>query len=406
MGTKQKIVKRIFLTATWALVGTGMLVLLVAAAKNQSGKICKDVIVNIKTTGGAQYISKTQILKTISGGKPELVKGQLIKTFDLNQLEDLLETNLWIRNAELFFDKNDNLHVDVTEREPVARIFTVSGASFYLDDAGEELPITNDQIARVPVFTSFPNETSVAREKDSLLKLQIREMGHYILKHDFWMAQIEQVNINHYEFELVPKLGNHIILFGNGNLIEPKFNRIALFYQKIMNKTGWNYYSQLDVRFNKQLIASRRDSISLFKTFEVDRNHIQISATIDSTRSVVDTAAKTERTNINEGTNSLLTSGTGNSSSEQKPVVKPYPVKPVSSQNPNALKNQLLTPETNPQNSKSNEQNPKVHSTGGQVKKPVVTPEEEKILNEAKEYQPTKTEIKKIPKAVMKKQNG
>lgn len=377
------------------LAGMAMLMLLVAAAQNQRGKTCKDVIVKIRTVDGTQYISNAQILKTISGGKPELMKGQLIETFDLNQLEKLLETNLWIRNAELFFDTNDKLHVDVTEREPVARVFTAGGISFYIDDAGEELPVTNDQIARVPVFTSFPNETTAAREKDSLLKMQIREMGHYILKNDFWMAQVDQVNINNYEFELVPKLGDHLILFGDGNMIEPKFKRIALFYKKIMNKTGWNYYSMLDVRFNKQLVATRRDSTSLFKAFEVDKNNVQIMATIDSARLKADTILTTEKPVVSQGTNSLLTSGTTGNSSEPKPVVKSDPIKPQTFQNSNALKNQLPTP--------LKIEEDKTQRKNAQPAKPAITSEEEKILNEAKNQQPKKTETKKQPKTVMKK---
>ena len=112
------------------------MVLLVAAARNQNGKVCKEVLVHIKGVGGVEYVSKKEILKTISGGRPDLMKGQLVKTFDLQQLEELLERNLWIRNAELFFDNNDQLHVDVTEREPVARVFRVNGQSFYIDDMG------------------------------------------------------------------------------------------------------------------------------------------------------------------------------------------------------------------------------------------------------------------------------
>lgn len=403
MSSKGKFIKNIFLAVVWTTVGAGALFLLIAAARNQNGKVCKDVIVNIKSVDGAAYVSKQQILKIISGGRPDLMKGQLIKTFDLQQLEDLLEKNLWIRNAELFFDNNDVLRADITEREPVARVFMVNGESFYIDDMGDQLPVTNDQIARVPVFTSFPNETSKARTKDSLLQQQVKEVGKYILKNDFWMAQIDQVNISNYEFELTPKLGRHTILLGDANMLPQKFNRLMLFYKNIMNKTGWNYYSALDVRFNKQLIAVRRDSVSLFKSFKVEQNNFQISTTIDSTviqnnGTITITESKKE-----DSTSSPLATGTYKSKpSSSGPVSKSEPQIPQPNQNPIALKNQLPTPEK-PKEKKPAENKVKEQKT--QAAKPKVTSEEENILNEAKKQPVKKPEVKKEPKAVMKK-NG
>jgi len=383
------------LTIIWMAVGAGTIVVLVAAAQNQRGKLCKDVIITITGIDGTEYVSKKQILKTISAGQPDSMKGQLVRTFDLQQLEELLETNLWIRNAELFFDSNDVLHVEITEREPVARVFRVDGTSFYIDELGDQLPITIDQIARVPVFTSFPNETTDARGKDSVLQQQIKEMGHFILKNDFWMAQVDQLNINNYEFELVPKLGNHIILFGDGTGIEPKFNRLLMFYKQIMNKTGWNYYSALDVRYNKELVAVRRDSVSLFKSFVLKPDQFQISTVIDSNQIRNDSITTTENLNSKDSSKSLFTSGTPKSTQKPESVLESRPVKPQKNQNLNALKNQFPTPVRS--------------GTGGPVKKinkPVLSKkppsqtDEEKVLSEVKKQQ-----LKKEPKAVMKKKN-
>jgi cell division protein FtsQ len=397
MSSKKFSWKKLVLTVMWTVVCTATIVLLVAAARNKNGKRCKDVVVTIKGVDGTEYVSKKQILNTISGGRPDMMQGAPIKSFDLQQLEELLERNLWIRNAELFFDNNDVLHADITEREPVARVFMMNGESFYVDDMGEQLPITNDQVARVPVFTSFPNETTAGRKKDSLLQEQVKEMGHFLLKNEFWMAQVDQVNINNYEFELVPKLGNHLIQFGNTEKMEQKFNRLILFYKNIMNKTGWNYYSALDVRYDKQLVAVRRDSVSLFKSFVVEQNNYEVSTAIDTSYINSDTTLTTEKPIINNQPNSLLTSGTyKREPTSAEPVLKSVTVKPETTQNRNSLKDQLPTPATS-----------KVQGDKTQEKKTTIQPkakpktEEETVLNEAKS-QP----VKKQPKAVMKKKEN
>lgn len=290
MPESKKIWKKVLVATIWMLVAAGTIVLLIAATRQQSAQVCRSVEVTITGVNGVNYISEKEVLNTISGGRPDLMKGVLIKTFDLKQLEELLEQNLWIRNAELFFDNQEVLHVDVQERIPVARVFTLSGSSFYVDEEGKQLPATMNQVARVPVFTSFPELTKPLMGKDSVLLLQVRDMGAFLLNHAFWMAQVDQVHINNYEMELVPKLGRHDILFGAGMQIEQKFKRLELFYQQIMKKTGWNYYSTLDVRYNKQLVAVRRDSASLFASFVIPKDPLQISTTIDSARLEKDTS--------------------------------------------------------------------------------------------------------------------
>jgi cell division protein FtsQ len=370
----KKIVKRILITTVWSLVAAGAVVLLIAATRQQNAKVCSDVVVRVKGVDGVQYISEKNILNTISGGAPETMKGQLIKTFDLNQLEQLLEKNLWIRNAELFFDNKDVLHVDITERQPVARVFAVSGETFYLDDMGEQLPTTNDQIARVPVFTSFPTITKPLVSKDSVLLQQVKEVGTYLLKHNFWMAQVEQVNINNYELELIPKLGNHIIQFGEGTNVDAKFNRLLLFYKQIMNKTGWNYYSSLDVRYDKQLVAVRRDSASLFKSFALaSKDSIRISNVIDSLQLARDTSMAL----IKKDSTVSVTSKTTIQNPQSVPVkTQSNPLSiPVKNQNPPRVKT-----------------------------KPTTQREEENVLNEAKKQSEKKpSQIK--PKTVMEKKN-
>jgi cell division protein FtsQ len=366
----KKIVKRIFITTLWSIIAAGAVVLLIAATRQQEEKVCKDVVVNVKSVDGVQYISEKNILNTISGGAPETMKRQLIKTFDLNQLEQLLEKNLWIRNAELFFDNNDVLHVDVKERQPVARVFAVSGETFYVDDMGEQLPTTNDQIARVPVFTSFPTITKPLIGKDSVLLQQVKEVGTYLLKHDFWMAQIDQVNISNYEMEMIPKLGKHVIAFGDGTNVDAKFNRLLLFYKQVMNKTGWNYYSSLDVRYDKQLVAVRRDSASLFKSFTLStKDSIRINNVIDSLQLSRDTSMAL----IKKDSTVSITSKTITQNPQSVPVKT----------------------QSNPSSIPVKNQNPPPVKT-----KPKVQSEEENVLNEAKK------QTEKKPKAVMKKEGN
>jgi cell division protein FtsQ len=358
--------KKVLVATSWLLLGAATIVLLIAATRQQQSQVCQSVQVTITGVKGVNYISEKEVLAAISGGRPDLLKGTLIKTFDLLQLEQLLERNLWIRNAELYFDNQEVLQVEVQERIPVGRVFCVDGESFYVDEEGKQLPATLNQVARVPVFTSFPARTYPLAAKDSVLLLQVRDMGVFLVEHDFWMAQVDQVQINNYEMELVPKLGKHDILFGPAVQIEQKFKRLELFYKQIMKKTGWNYYSTLDLRYNRQLVAVRRDSAGLFASFVIPKDSLQISTTIDSNRLAQDSAAVT------------LPQQTGTAPSVKKDSVQRKP-------------------------GLSAVQQPAATAAPADVKRKVAATNEEQVLREVKTQPVKKTEEKKgtTPKAVM-----
>ena len=289
MGKKVDILKKVLIITLWVGVASVSVVVLVAATNKHATDVCEKVVVDIRSGDQGGYISEKEILNRISGNRPELLVGMKIKNFSLSQLEALLEQHLWIRNAEMFFDTKNALRIEIEERVPVARVFSMGGESFYVDEIGKQLPVNGNQIAHVAVFTGFPQMTYPLSEKDSLLLMHVRDVGAYILKHDFWMAQIDQVHIENYQMEFIPKLGKHQIYFGEGKMIEQKFKRLMLFYHQIMKKTGWNYYSSVDLRYEKQLVAVRRDSVSLYESFVIPFDTLSISNNLDSARIAGDT---------------------------------------------------------------------------------------------------------------------
>ena len=58
------------------------------------------------------------------------ITGMPVTSFNLFELEQMLERNTWIEEAELYFDNKDILYVTVIEKVPVARIFTTEDNSF------------------------------------------------------------------------------------------------------------------------------------------------------------------------------------------------------------------------------------------------------------------------------------
>ena len=251
--------RRIFANILWSLLGLATVVLLGAAMSLKHNRRCKGVNINISGIQDNFFIDKNEIngiLEKLSGGT---LIGKTLGSFNLASIESTLKQNQWIKNAELFFDNNEVLRVEVAEREPVARIFTHTGSSFYLDSSLAALPLSDKSSARVPVFSNFPAQQNALTKTDSILLNDVKNIGSYILKDPFWMAQIDQVDItSERTFEMIPKVGNQIIVFGKGDNYEEKFNNLLIFYKQVATKVGWNTYSKINVQYKNQVVAVKR----------------------------------------------------------------------------------------------------------------------------------------------------
>lgn len=246
-------------TVLWCLAGAGALVLLVAAIRKEDKQTCAGVNIVIKGVSNNFFVDKNDILNELNlyiEGAPE---GQPLSSFNLKSLENDLQKNIWVKKSQLFFDNNYVLQIIVTEREPAARVFSTAGTTFYIDSSIAMLPLSEKFSARLPVFTNFPSDKAVLSKRDSSLLRDIYNISSAIQKDSFIMALVDQVDITPYRtFEIVPKVGNGIIAFGDGNDIDKKFRKLKLFYEQVMPKSGWNYYTAIDVQYAGQIVAKRK----------------------------------------------------------------------------------------------------------------------------------------------------
>ncbi len=256
---KRKTILNWMLTTLWVTIGAGVIVLLVAAVKKESKQKCTGLNVVVKGVSNNFFVDKNDILVAINQYVDGSPIGQAVNLLNLKDLESDLEKNIWVKKAQLFVDNNAVLQVIVTEREPVARIFTSTGATFYIDSSNAMLPLSEKYSARLPVFTNFPSESGVLTKADSLLIKDIAVISKIVQKNPFWMAMIEQVDITQQRtFELVPKIGNSLINFGDATNAAEKLDRLLLFYKQVLVKCGWDYYSSISVQFANQVVAKRK----------------------------------------------------------------------------------------------------------------------------------------------------
>ena len=232
--------------------------LLIAAIGRQKKEQCTDYSIRIKGANKNFFVDEKSIERMLLSAGNGKIKGQKRSTFNLLKIEQLLKNNVWIKNAEVYFDNQDVLHVTVTEREPVARIFTTTGKSFYIDDTEMMMPLSDKQSAKVPVFTGFP--AKLISKRDSALLIEVKTMADYIRHDPFWMAEVSQIDITaERNFEMTPVVGNHTVLLGNGENVDQKFHRLFVFYKNILSQTGFEKYKIINVQYAGQVIGVKNN---------------------------------------------------------------------------------------------------------------------------------------------------
>ena len=341
---RKKIIRKVIVLTAWFLVISGIATLLIAANRKQKKHLCTEVLVGIKGSGEKFYVEKEDVLQLIE----KFAHGSLIlkpvTLIDLRKIEKVLQTNPWISKAELYFDSEDALHVLVDEREPLARVFTTAGYSFYIDSSGHKMPLLEKMSIRLPVVTGFTNAKKWNRQ-DSILIDQVKKLVGFIGSHEFWGEQVGQIDITpERKFELIPVIGNHLIQIGDASNLEEKMNRLYVFYKQVLSKVGFNKYAAINVQYKGQVVAVKKgqtsavDSIQLLKNIEElmnrasqqdtegditsDQNASAINN--DSTVSIMTTQSNSVSTKTNP--NPLQIRQTSSNPIENKQVRKPKAV--------------------------------------------------------------------------------
>ena len=242
----------------WSIAGAALIVLFVVAWKAKEEKKCSSIQIElVGETTAALFMDEKEILQIIH--EQGVNVGLSIGDVNLNTLEKYLETIRWVKHVELFLDNAQVLQVKIEQRIPIARIFTASGNSFYIDKEGLQLPLKQLTVLRLPVFTNFPSDQEKLSKPDSLLLNDILHFTKAVATDSFFMAQTSQVNIAvNGDFELIPTVGDHLVLIGSVDNIEDKLNRLYTFYKKVWVQSGLNAYQVIDCRFDNQIVALKK----------------------------------------------------------------------------------------------------------------------------------------------------
>ena len=286
--------KKIVGNILWSIAGALLVLLFIISWKAKEDKKCASI--NVELVGEntiALFMDEKEILQIIH--EKGIQAGLPISAVNLNALEKNLQSIKWVKHAEMFLDNQQALQIKIEQRIPIARIFTAAGNSFYIDKEGWRLPLKQLTVLRLPVFTGFPSDQEKMSTPDSLLLNDILHFTNAIQQDSFFMAQVAQINIaSNGDFEMIPSLGDHVVLMGTAENIEDKLNRLYSFYKQVWVQSGVNAYQVLDCRFDHQIVALKKgmQPIQFSASILADDSLDNLTLSTMDTAKKVDTASK------------------------------------------------------------------------------------------------------------------
>ncbi len=118
------------------------MVALLAASRQQNNRTIKGLEVHLNDEQEYSFLQRKDIENLLLKSRHINLSQTSIANLDLRLMEDIARTNPWVARTDIYVDNRQVLQVNIVQREPIARIFDVNGASYYMDSTLHTMPVS------------------------------------------------------------------------------------------------------------------------------------------------------------------------------------------------------------------------------------------------------------------------
>lgn len=241
--------KRLIQNSILLILAIALTVGILWARGKSQGELCSAIEVEVINADSTSFVTPQGVLSDLKGQGIEVI-GQHMGEIDASSIEEALRKSPYLENADCVKCQDGRLLIRVSQLVPVMRVFD-GDASYYVNRAGKRMGASSFYHCDVPVVQGhFTRKYPATRllplidfiEKDSLL--------HSLVT----MFQVNDTN----NIIIVPNFSGHVVNIGNATGFENKFAKLKLFYGEVLPKKGWNTYDTISVKWNHQVVATKR----------------------------------------------------------------------------------------------------------------------------------------------------
>ncbi len=234
-------------TIVLILLAAYVIVAAVAFSDKPADQVCGGIRLAIVDSAEVAYMTTKDVQVMLADLTPT---GSPIDEVSCRAIEKVLDASPLIRKSECYKTIDGYIAISVECRRPILRIMADGGDSYYLDEEGEI-------IERISKAVYLPVATGrITRE---FAKEELLALAQYLHTDELWNAQIEQIHVTaNQEIELIPRVGNHVIVLGRPGNYAQKFDKLQTFYKKALDQVGWDRYSRINIDYNNQVVATKK----------------------------------------------------------------------------------------------------------------------------------------------------
>jgi cell division protein FtsQ len=209
----------------------------------------------------------------------------LVHEINVHKIEEKLESNPWIDDAEIFLTAQHLLHIQIDQKEPILRVqpTDTSFQPYYLDQQANPIPLSEKFVANVPIVTSTP----LFYTKHHLnFKTQLVQLCRHITSDTFWNASVAQLDADEDQnLRMILNIGNQTIRLGTPENYVDKLNRLKTFYQRGIKTIDWDLYDEIDARYQGQIVCRNTKGLILaedpYETPAEAQERVRVKTTIE-----------------------------------------------------------------------------------------------------------------------------
>ena len=217
--------------------------------RHEDTRVCLGMDLHITDSLHFDLIDEDMVLATLQEHSLDPV-GLPLEEIDLEKVEAALLLHPLVGKVQCYKTGGDMLRINISSKVPLVRVMNSRGQDFYVDSKGEILS-QRSLAVQLPVATGYIDRRFAS---DELLRV-VRAID----RSEFWKAQVEQINVTREgEIQLVPRVGDHLLILGTADDVEHKLDRLMNFYAKGLDNVGWNKYRSISVAYENQVVCKKR----------------------------------------------------------------------------------------------------------------------------------------------------
>lgn len=242
--------------------------------------LCRRIEVRVEDSARMNFITPAMVRGWFDQEKREVFRQEIARVNTLD-IESFIRRRGFVKEARVYTTLDGVLHIELTQRRPIARVCSANGYNFYITEDDYILPTQRHEVVYVPVITGtlYPpfgrdyvgslqeamgdDEKKVS--KNYVFLTNLINFVKFLRADDFWNAMIVQIDVQGVERErrydpfvcIVPRIGDQVVALGPLEDYPAKLARLMSFYRHGAPYEGWQQYRRIDVQYAGQVVCTR-----------------------------------------------------------------------------------------------------------------------------------------------------